>query len=227
MSGGEAKVEAAVFDVDGTLLDSNYHHTIAWVRAFEAVGRPVPAWRVHRAIGMGGDRLVAAVAGDEAEQAVGDRVRDCWEREYDAIIDQTRLLPGARELLVALHDRGLRLALASSSNPRHAEHAFGLLDVGDITEAVTTAEDVEDSKPDPEVLDKVLGEVGTSAAFLVGDAVWDVEAANRRGIPTVGVLTGGTSRAELESAGAVAVCESLVELRERLEELLSAVARRR
>ena len=223
---GAGRLEAAVLDIDGTLLDSNYHHTIAWVRAFEAVGRTVPAWRVHRAIGMGGDRLVAAVAGEDVEEEVGDRVRERWEREFDGVIDETRLLPGARELLGDLHGRGLRLALASSSNPRHAQHAFGLLDADDITEVATTAEDVEDSKPDPEVLEKVLSELGTSSAFLLGDAVWDVEAANRRGIPTLGLLTGGTSRAELESAGAVAVYESLVELRERLEEALDAVSRR-
>jgi phosphoglycolate phosphatase-like HAD superfamily hydrolase len=93
------RVDTVVLDVDGTLIDSNYHHTLAWARAFEHVGVTVSLWRIHRAIGMGGDKLVTAVAGDEVEREHGDDVRDRWEREYDAIIGETLLLPGAKELV--------------------------------------------------------------------------------------------------------------------------------
>ena len=115
---------AVVLDVDGTLVDSVYQHTFAWSRAFRAAGHPVEAWRIHRHIGMGGDKLVAAVAGDEVEESSGDRIREIWEQEYDAIIGDVGLLDDARELLAALRDRDLRIGLASSSIPKHAEHAF-------------------------------------------------------------------------------------------------------
>jgi HAD superfamily hydrolase (TIGR01549 family) len=206
-----------VLDVDGTLMDTNYHHTIAWARAFEHIGVTVPLWRIHRAIGMGGDRLVPEVAGDEVEQQHGDDVRDRWEQEYDAIIEETRLLPGAKELLAGLGERGIDVALASSSIPKHAEYAFDLLDADDLTDTATTAEDAEESKPDPELVEKALERLGSDAGCMVGDSVWDVEAAKRAGVPAYGVLTGGTSRAELEDAGAVAVYRDAADLLDHLE----------
>lgn len=217
--------DTALVDIDGTLLDSNYHHALAWSRAFAHVGRDVPLWRVHRHIGMGGDRLVTAVAGDEAEAAVGDALRTRWEQEYDAIIQETRLLDGARTLLDALHAAGLRVVLASSSIPRHAQHALDLLDAEDRADASTTAEDAEESKPDPELLDVALDQVGGARAVMLGDSVWDVVAANERGIPTIGLLSGGFGEAELLGAGAVGVYDDPRGLVDHLDEALDQAAR--
>ncbi len=220
-----SQVAAVVLDIDGTVLDSNYHHTLAWSRAFAHVGQPVSAWRVHRHIGMGGDRLVAAVAGDQVESRHGSEIRERWEHEYDGLIDETRLFEGAPELLRALRDRGLQVALASSSIPRHAEHALTLLDADRLADATTTAEDAEESKPHPELIERVLDDLGTDHACMVGDSVWDVVAATERGIPTIALLTGGYGREELEAAGAVAVYDDLVELLERLDEALGRCER--
>jgi len=207
-----------VLDVDGTLVDSNYHHTVCWGRAFEHVGVRVPLWRIHRAIGMGGDKLVAEVAGEDVEREHGDAVRERWEQEYDRVIGETRLLPGAKELLAALQERHVDVALASSSIPQHAQHAFDLLDADELADTATTSEDAEESKPDPELVEEALSRLGSGASCVVGDSVWDVEAAERAGVPAYGVLTGGTGRAELLDAGARAVFRDAEELLERLDE---------
>jgi HAD superfamily hydrolase (TIGR01549 family) len=216
--GSQDSRAAVVLDVDGTLLDSNYHHALAWSRAFAHAGVDVPVWRIHRAIGMGGDKLVGAVAGDEVEERHGDEVRDRWEKEYDGLIEETRLLAGAQELLRALDDRGLGVALASSSIPKHAQHAFDLLDADRLADTATTAEDVEESKPDPELIDEALSRLGVRSACVVGDSVYDVESAARAGVPAYGVLTGGYGRAELLDAGARGVYEDLEDLRAHIDE---------
>lgn len=213
-------LRAAVLDIDGTLLDSNYHHTLAWTRAFAAVDGGVPAWRIHRHIGMGGDRLVAAVAGDDVEARMGDQVRARWAKEYDALIEETRLFAGARGLLVRLRRAGLLVALASSSIPRHAQHALDLLDADDLAEFTTTADDVQESKPDPELVTTVLEGVGTAAACMIGDSVWDVHSATAAGIPTIGLCTGGYGRHELVTAGAVCVYDDLLHLTSDLDQAL-------
>jgi HAD superfamily hydrolase (TIGR01549 family) len=213
--------DTVVLDVDGTLLDSNYHHTVAWARAFQSVGVTVPLWRIHRHIGMGGDRLVPAVAGDEVDERCGDQVRDRWEKEYDELIDQTQLFDRARDLLAALQEAGVEVALASSSIPKHAEHAFELLDADQLTDTATTSEDAEESKPHPELVDEALERVRSGRACLVGDSVWDVEAAQRAGVPAYAVLAGGYGRAELEDAGAVAVYDDVADLLEHLEDWLA------
>lgn len=218
-------MDTVVFDLDGTLLDSNYHHALAWSRAFQAHGQSVAVWEIHRHIGMGGDRLVAAVAGDDAEQRLGDELRAAWEREFDAIASETRPLARARELLAELGRRGLAVVLASSGIPKHTERALELLHADEHADAATSSEDAEDSKPDPELLDAALRRVGASGAFLVGDAVWDVIAANEEGLPTVGLLSGGYGRAELRDAGAVAVYRDPADLLDHLDEALAAVAR--
>lgn len=209
---------AVVLDVDGTLLDSNYHHAIAWSRGFAHVGVDVPVWRIHRAIGMGGDKLVGAVAGDEVEEEHGDEVRDRWEQEYDGLVGETRLLAGAEGLLRDLGSRGLAVALASSSIPKHAQHAFDLLDADRLADTATTAEDAEESKPDPELVDEALSRLGTRTACVVGDSVYDVEAAERAGVPAYGVLTGGYGRAELLDAGARGVYDDVQDLRAHIDE---------
>ncbi|HRD62189.1 MAG TPA: HAD family hydrolase [Nocardioides sp.] len=209
-----------VLDVDGTLVDSSYHHTLCWARALESVGITVPLWRIHRAIGMGGDKLVGYVAGDEVEKSHGDAVRAQWEQEYDAVIGEVRPLPGARELLAALHGRDVDVALASSSIPKHADHAFELLDAESMADTATTAEDAEESKPDPELVEVALDRLSADAACVIGDSVWDVKAAGRAGVPAYGVLTGGTSEAELLAAGAVRVYRDASDLLDQLGEWL-------
>jgi HAD superfamily hydrolase (TIGR01549 family) len=196
---------AVVLDVDGTLLDSVYQHTFAWSRAFRQAGHPVDAWRIHRHIGMGGDRLVSAVAGERVEESSGDRIREIWEHEYDAVIEDVGLLEDARELLAGLRDRGLRIALASSSIPKHAQRAFDLLDADRTADLTTTSEDADESKPDKELVALAMERLGTTQAVMVGDAVWDVAAASNAGIPTIGLCCGGYGRQELLDAGAVEV----------------------
>ena len=200
--GAPGGMDTVVLDVDGTLLDSNYHHVIAWSRAFEGIGVRVVAWRIHRAIGMGGDRLVAAVAGDDVEQDHGSEIREAWEKEYDSLIDEVHLLPGARALLDAIRHRGVTPVLASSSIPKHAQRAFELLDADRRAGSATTAEDAEESKPDPELIEEAIERVRGSEACVIGDSVWDVEAAHRAGVPAYGVLSGGNARGDLMDAGA-------------------------
>jgi phosphoglycolate phosphatase-like HAD superfamily hydrolase len=218
-------MDTVVLDIDGTLLDSTYLHATAWSRAFQAHGVHPPLWRIHRAIGMGGDRLVAAVAGDEVEKRAGDGIRDRWEQEYDAVIDQTRLLDGAALLLDACRERGLAVALASSSIPKHARYALDLLDAQRRAHGWTTADDAEESKPDPELIDAALERVGGGAAVVIGDTVWDVQAARRAGLPAICLLSGGISRGELEEAGAVAVYEDPCDLLRHLDEALTLADR--
>jgi HAD superfamily hydrolase (TIGR01549 family) len=216
-----ASYDTVVFDIDGTLLDSNYHHAVAWSRAFDHVlDRHVPVVLIHRAIGMGGDRLVAAVAGDEVEKEHGDAIRERWEQEFDALLPETKLLPGARELLVAVGEAGPKVVLASSSIPKHAQHPLELLRAGEHSDAWTTSEDAEDSKPDPELLEKALQKVSSGDALMVGDAVWDVIAARKEGIPTIGLLSGGYGRHELLDAGATAVYLDPADLLANLDEAL-------
>ena len=209
---------AAILDVDGTLVDTNYHHTLAWYRAFREHEIVVPVWRLHRHVGMGGDKYVAAVAGDETEERLGDRLRERWEKLFDELIDEVSPLAEARELMVELKDRGHSLVLASSSIGSHLDHFLDLLDAREIADSWTMKDDVEASKPDPDLVEAALGKAGTRDAVMVGDTPWDVEAARRADVPTICVMTGGFSEQELRGAGAAGVYESIAELRERLDE---------
>ena len=221
MTDNPVKVDTVVLDIDGTLVDSNYHHTLAWSRAFAAHGHQVPCWRIHRAIGMGGDRLVGAVAGDAVERRDGDAVRESWEKEYDTMLDELAVLPGARELLSALHDRGVRVVLASSSIPRHADRALELLEAEERVDAATNSEDAEESKPDPELLAAAIERVDGAASLVVGDSVWDVEAANRLDLRTVALTSGGFGEEELRSAGATWVFEDARQLLDHLDSVVA------
>ena len=217
-------MDTVVIDIDGTLLDSNYHHTLAWFRAFQRKGYDVPAWLIHRHIGMGGDRLVGAVSSDEVEERHGDELRELWEDEYDDVSHDTPALAGARELLAGLRERGLKVVLASSGIPRFTEHALEVLDAEEHADGWTTSEDAEESKPDPELLDKALEKVEGHEAFVIGDSVWDVEAARARGLPVVVLLTGGYGRDELLAAGATAVHRDPADLLAHLDGLLADLA---
>jgi HAD superfamily hydrolase (TIGR01549 family) len=208
------RADTVLLDVDGTLMDTTYHHALAWHRAFRAHGVPVPIWRVHRAIGMGGDKLVAAVAGAAVEKRLGDALREWWQREYETFRSEIAPLPGAHDLLALLKAKGFRVALASSGLPAHTQQAVELLDAADLLDAVTTAEDAERSKPDPDILLAALGAAGGSSAVMVGDSPYDVEAASRIGAPCLGVRTGGFGEDELRRAGAALVVGGVQDLLE-------------
>jgi HAD superfamily hydrolase (TIGR01549 family) len=208
---------AAVLDVDGTLVDTNYHHALAWFRAFRAEGIVLPMWRLHRHVGMGGDKFVTAVAGNEVEERHGDRLRASWEERFDDLIDETEPLAGARELIAELKRRGHQVVLASSAIERHVDAFLDKLDARHLADAWTTKDDVEASKPDPDLVEAALARAGTRDAVMVGDTPWDVKAAEEAGIETICVVTGGFSRQELEEAGSCAVYESLEDLRRDLD----------
>jgi HAD superfamily hydrolase (TIGR01509 family) len=212
-------VRAAILDVDGTLVDSNYHHALAWYRAFRELDHVVPLWRLHRHVGMGGDKFVAAVAGDDVEERLGDRLRERWERLFDELLPEVEPLDGAYELMAELEGRGHRVVLASSAVRSHFD-AFvdDKLRARSLAHAWTTKDDVDASKPDPDLVEAALAKAGTRDAVLVGDTPWDCRAAAAAGIPTVSVLTGGFSEAELRAAGAAAVYESPRALLDALDE---------
>ncbi|HMI69397.1 MAG TPA: HAD family hydrolase [Solirubrobacteraceae bacterium] len=207
---------AAILDIDGTLVDSNYQHAIAWYRALRQHGQVLPIWRIHRHIGMGGDQLVASLCGDEVEEQRGDDIRDAEKALYMSLIDEVEPLSGARDLIVDLQRMGRRIVLASSAKPDEVEHYLDLLDARGLADAWTTAGDVESTKPEPDLVHAALERAGTDSAVMVGDSTWDCEAAQRAGVQTIAVLTGGFSEQELGDAGAVAVFHSIEELRRRL-----------
>lgn len=203
---------AVLLDLDGTLVDTAYLHVLAWQRAFRASGCDVPAARIHRAVGMGADRLVPALVGDDADRRLGDAVRAAWRRELDPLLDTVRPLPGARALLDRLAADGVRVGIASSAPADHLERYLALLGRPDLAGAATTGDDVDASKPAPDIVAGALARAGGAPGVLVGDATWDCLAAGRLGLPTVGVTLGGYARAELAAAGAVAVVDRLEEL---------------
>lgn len=205
--------DAVLLDIDGTLIDSTYHHALAWQRALASVGRSVPFWRIHRTIGMGGDKLVAAVAGDEVEHERGDDLRDRWKEAYASIKPEVQSLPGAADLVRELAERGFMVALASSGDPAFAEDAVDQLDVSDEIAVLTSSGDVDASKPEPDLVEETLARLpGVRRAVLVGDTPYDVESGRRAGLGCVAVLTGGYSEAELTEAGAALVVESTADL---------------
>jgi HAD superfamily hydrolase (TIGR01509 family) len=209
---------AAILDIDGTLVDSNYQHALAWYRALREHGHVLPIWRIHRHIGMGGDQLIKALCGEEAEERDGDAIREAEGRHYFAMIDEVEPLEGARELMVDLEDSGHRVVLASSAKPEEVDHYLDLLDARDLADAWTSAGDVEHTKPAPDLVQTAIEKIGGGPAVMVGDSTWDCEAARRAGVQTIAVLTGGFSEEELRRAGAIAVFGSIVELRERLRD---------
>jgi HAD superfamily hydrolase (TIGR01509 family) len=207
---------AAILDVDGTLVDTNYQHALAWYRAFRQHGVTVPLWEIHRHMGMGGDQLVASLTGDGFEERHGDDVRSAEKALYLSLIAEVQPLPGARELLEALRANGNTVVLASSAKPNELQHYIDLLDAHEVTDGWTDSGDVERTKPEPDLITAAVEKAGGGPAVMVGDSTWDCEAAERAGLKTIGVLTGGFSEAELEGAGAIAVFRSLPELTEGL-----------
>jgi len=209
---------AAILDIDGTLVDTNYQHAIAWYRAFRDQGLVLPLWRVHRSIGMGGDQLVPALAGEEWTEEHDEEVRDSEKKHYKELIDEVEPLPAARDLIVWLKERDYSVVLASSAKEEELDHYLDLLEARDLAHAWTSSADVEETKPQPDLVHAALEKVEDSdGAVLLGDSTFDCEAAERAGVKSVAVLTGGFSDQELREAGAVAVFESTNEVLERIE----------
>jgi HAD superfamily hydrolase (TIGR01509 family) len=212
-----------IVDIDGTLVDSNYHHTIAWARAFGDHGVTVPLWRIHRHNGVGGDKLVAAVAGDRVEGEAGDGIRESEQRHYSELIDQVRPLPGARELLRALRDRGYGIVLASSAKREEVEAYLELLDARSMVDAWTSEADVAQTKPTPDLVEAAIATLPAAPSHLViGDSTWDAVAAARAGVPAVGLLSGGFGRDELAAAGCAAIYNDALELVAQLDDATQA-----
>ena len=208
---------AAILDVDGTLVDTNYHHAIAWYRAFRELGELLPVWRIHRHIGMGGDQLVGALCGERVEEEKGDDIRGAEKTLYMAMIEEVEPLHGARELIVDLKESGHPVVLASSAKQQEVDHYLDLLDARDLADGWTTSADVEATKPEPDLVVAALEKAGDRTGVMVGDSTFDCEAAGRAGIETLAVLTGGFSEQELLDAGAARVFGSIDELREALD----------
>jgi len=209
---------AAILDVDGTLVDTNFHHAIAWSRAFRQHDVVLPIWRIHRHIGMGGDQLVKSLCDERVEEEKGDDIRAAEKVLYSELIGEVQPLRGARELIEDLKERGHAVVLASSAKEDEVDHYLDLLEARELADDWTTSADVEATKPEPDLVKAAVEKAGGGDAVMVGDTTWDCEAAERAGVPTIAVLTGGFSEAELRDAGAVVVFESIEELREGLDD---------
>ncbi|CDO27459.1 HAD family hydrolase [Mycolicibacterium porcinum] len=218
MASASSNPLAVLFDVDGTLVDSNYLHVHAWARAFREESIDVESWRIHRSIGMDGSTLVATLSGD-ASHAVQQRLKDHHGSFFRDTAEQIVRLPGARELLHHLAEHGVRVVLASSAPDDELSIARKVLDSDDAIAAATSSKDVDTAKPDPGIVRVALERAGVSAeqAVFVGDAVWDGQAATRIGVPFIGLRCGGVADSELEKAGAQAVFDDPRDLLQRLE----------
>jgi HAD superfamily hydrolase (TIGR01549 family) len=215
----------AIVDIDGTLVDTSYQHTLAWGRAFAEHGVEVAHWRIHRHNGMGGDQLVAAVAGDALEARLGDAIRESESRRYAELIDEVALLPGARELLAGLRGLGYRVVLASSAAREEVERYAAMLDAHALVDSWTSAADVERTKPHPDLV-VTAGERlrGAHTLVMIGDTAWDAVAARRAGMPSIGLLSGGFGAAELHDAGCAAVYSDAAELAANLKDALDTAS---
>ena len=198
---------AALFDVDGTLVDSNYLHAVTWWQAFAQAGHDVPMAAIHRAIGMGSDQLLDALLPGSRDRKADPGIRTAHGALYATFWPRLRPLPRAPELLRACRKSGLRVVLASSADPQEFAVLRAVLDAEDAIEDATSAGDVDQSKPAPDLVQVALGKAGVAPerAVFVGDTVWDVQACQRAGVPCVGLRSGGISTAELLDAGAAAV----------------------
>ena len=210
-----------MLDVDGTLVDSNYLHVVAWQGAFADHGHRVASWEIHRAVGMGADKLVPALLGDAAAAEIGAAVTAEHDTRFRRVIADVEPLPGARDLLSALKRRGLTVLLGSSAAAEEVDHYLRLLDATELVDHVTTAADVDRTKPDPDLIQTAIDQAGVPAVAMIGDTVWDCRAAAALDLRMLGLLCGGTSEGELRSAGAHSVHRDPAELVPQLDVVLS------
>ena len=198
---------AVLFDVDGTLVDSTYHHAIAWQRAFDRHDLHLPLWGIHRTVGMGGDKLVGEVAGDDVEQRLGEALRTAWKEEYAELQAEVLPLPGAADLVRSLVEQGYAVALASSGEPEFADAAIEALGIRDQVTVLRTSADVDGSKPEPDLVEVTLEALGRPRAVFVGDTPYDVTSARRGGLSCLTLRSGGYAESELTEAGAALVVD--------------------
>jgi HAD superfamily hydrolase (TIGR01549 family) len=206
------RVDTVLVDVDGTLVDSNYQHALAWFRAFRQHDITLPVWTIHRAVGMGGDQLVAYLTDDKVERQHGDSLRSAWEDEFEPMLAEITPLPNAHDLLAGLKEAGFVIALASSGPAHYVKKFLALVDGEDLVDAWTSSDDADRSKPAPDLIDAALRKVGGGRPVLIGDSTWDCVAARRADIPSLAIRTGGFSADELYDAGADHVVETLDDL---------------
>ncbi|MDT5387391.1 MAG: hypothetical protein QOE04_1032 [Mycobacterium sp.] len=211
-----ASAPAVLFDIDGTLVDSNYLHVHAWQRAFTEAGLQIQSWRIHRCIGMDGSSLIEELGSGEVDDP--GRLKDLHSTFYAETVGLLRPLPGSRALLDAVAGLGLQVVLATSAPEDELSMLRKVLDRDDIVSAITSSGDVETAKPDPDIVRVALerADVGPDRAVFVGDSVWDVAAAARAGVECLCLRSGGISQAELEYAGATAVFDDPRDLAEHL-----------
>jgi HAD superfamily hydrolase (TIGR01549 family) len=206
-----------VFDVDGTLIDSNYLHTLAWYRALKEVGLQVPTYRIHRAIGMGTPQLIKELTGRDQPE-----LSEVHSRHYKSLGEEAQAFPGAADLLREVARRGGTVVLATSAKAEELDRLLEKLGAGDAVHHVVSSKDVEAAKPEPDLFARALETAQSDAAHAVavGDSLWDLVAARRCGLECVALLTGGTGRCELEEANAAQVFASPADLLDRLDDSL-------
>jgi HAD superfamily hydrolase (TIGR01509 family) len=210
----DRQLTAALFDVDGTLVDTNYLHAVTWWQAFAQAGHLVAMTDIHRSIGMGSDQMLDHLLPDNRDRDADADMRASHTALYAAYWSRLRALPQAADLLRACHDRGLAVVLASSAGDPEFRSLRAALDAEDVIDAATFSGDVDASKPAPDLVEVALEKAGASAreAVFVGDTVWDVQACQKAGVPCIGLLSGGISRDELLQAGAAQVYSDPAEL---------------
>ncbi|MFI8106040.1 HAD family hydrolase [Streptomyces sp. NPDC086023] len=226
-SGTPGRPRAALFDLDGTLVDTNYLHTLTWWQALHQHGHEVPMAEIHRAVGMGGDKLLDHLLGARHDHRQDQALDDAHHALYATWFDALPVLEGASDLLRAVAARGMRIVLASSASADEVAAIRKALGVDDVVHAATSADDVDATKPAPDLVERALELAGAAPeeAVFVGDTVWDVKAAARAGVPCIGLLTGGVSDAELTAAGPVTVYRGPGELLRGLDSSPFAVSR--
>jgi HAD superfamily hydrolase (TIGR01509 family) len=207
-------IRVVILDIDGTLMDTNYLHIEAWEQAFEEVGERLPRSRIHRQVGKGSDKLIPEFVEDDRK---AERVSELHSDYYAELQERGHPLPGAKELVTSLVERGYEVWFATSAKPEELEHHMQELGAEGKISGVVSSDEAEGSKPAPDIFGLALERAGAAPedAVVVGDSIWDIEAAKEAGVRAAAVMTGGAfSRAELEEAGAYAVYEDCAELLE-------------
>lgn len=219
-----------IFDLDGTLVDTNPTHVEAWRRALQRFGFEVPRERIEIEIGKGGDKLVPSVLGAENEKRLGEALRKTQKEEFLTLAEEAhfRVFPGAIEILEELAGRGVRRALATSSDDKHLKATFESagVDFATLVDVVVTKSDADASKPDPDIVEAAARKLDLTPpeCAMVGDTIYDGEACAAAGVPFLGVLSGGTPAEELLAAGAVAVWRDTAHLLDELDHALDLAA---
>ena len=215
-------LSAVLFDVDGTLVDSNFLHVDAWSRSFAEMGAPVDTWRIHRSIGQDSARLLEALVGERDEEWI-QRAKDLHSQYYREQSGRLRAFDRAADLLRELSSRGLRVVLATSAPADELKLLMETLDADDAIHATTNADDVETAKPEPGLIEVALqrADADPSDALFVGDSIWDMMAASRAHVRAAGVLCGGVGPSELLEAGAVSVFDDPADLLARIDGVLT------